>query len=200
MIDMNFKTKGEMRAYCRNVRKNIADRQTKDKLIFDNLFNLVSKFDDVNTYLCYCSTDDEVDTRKIISKFFELKKTVAVPYCVNGDGLMDFYIIDSFDDLSAGMYNILEPDIAKCKKLTNFDNSIIIVPGMCFDKSCNRLGYGKGYYDRFLQKSSLISIGLCYNNLIVENVIVDAYDKKVNYIVTEESIIINQGDKKNGQY
>ena len=64
---------------------------------------------------------------------------------------------------------------------------------LCFDKSGNRLGYGKGYYDRYLQNHSLISFGLCYNRLIIDYVVNDAYDKRVDFVVSEKRIITCNG-------
>ena len=68
-------------------------------------------------------------------------------------------------------------------------NALCGGPGLTFDKKGYRLGYGKGYYDRFLEKFTIKSAGLCYNELISESIPADEYDRPVNYIVTDLKII-----------
>ena len=145
--------------------------------------------------MCYLSLDDEVCTDGIVTALLNMGKKVGAPYCVDNDGNMDFYYITDFDDLRIQSFGVREPVLEKCEKIASFDNAVIILPGLCFDKNGNRLGYGKGYYDRFLQIHSLISVGLCYNSLIVKKVPTDMYDKKADIIVTENDIIKTNGGK-----
>ncbi len=109
---------------------------------------------------------------------------------------MDFYLINSLDDLKEGTFGVREPDTSKCKKLTDYSNSLIIVPGICFDESGCRIGYGKGYYDIFLKKYPFISVGLCYNSFVLEELPANEHDENVNIIVTDKRIIKIGG--KNG--
>ena len=115
--------------------------------------------------LCYVSTDDEIDTKSIIFDALMRGKKVFVPKCTEQKGVMRFYRINSFDDLKIGKYGILEPVD------TDFDNewrqskknALCIVPALCCDSSGNRLGYGGGYYDRFLSGFNGKKICLCYS-------------------------------------
>ena len=118
---------------------------------------------------------------------------------MDNNGNMDFYYITDFDDLKIQSFGVREPVIEKCKKVASFDNTIIILPGLCFDSNGNRLGYGKGYYDRFLQirNWNIHRPFLCYNSLIVKNVPTDIYDKKVDLIVSENGVV-NVNGGKNG--
>lgn len=195
--EVKFSTnKKELRRLIKSERQNIKNKAQKDLLIIQNLFRL-DEYKSAETVLCYMSLSDEVATDKIIVESIKNGKNVAVPYCVDSDGNMDFYYIKSFDDLKTGSFGVREPIIEKCKKVESFNGAVIILPGLCFDKNGNRLGYGKGYYDRFLQIHSLISVGLCYNSLIVENIPTDIYDKKADFIVCENGVLkINGG--KNG--
>lgn len=188
--------KKELRSLMKFRRKNITDKIQRDCSITQNLLAL-DKYKDAKTVLCYMSLDDEIGTDEIVSTSLKNGKRVAVPFCVDNDGNMDFYYINSLDDLSVQSFGVREPIIEKCEKVTAFENTIIILPGLCFDKTGNRLGYGKGYYDRFLQIHPLISVGLCYNSLIVKNVPTDEYDKKVDIIVFENGVI-NVNGGKNG--
>lgn len=188
--------KKELRSYIKIKRKSVENKAEKDSLVAQNLLSL-DEIKKADTVLCYISLDDEICTDEIVRVLLDLGKSVGAPYCVDNYGNMDFYYITDFDDLRIQSFGVREPVIKKCKKVTSFDNTIIILPGLCFDSNGNRLGYGKGYYDRFLQIHSLISVGLCYNSLIVKKVPTDMYDKKADIIVTENDIIrINGG--KNG--
>lgn len=189
--------KRELRKQIREQRKSIADKFARDSAISDILFKS-SLYLDADTILCYVSLSEEISTDKIIERAFEDGKNVAVPYCTDDAGHMDFYYIKSFDELKKGSFNVREPDINKCKRVEDFKNSIIIVPALCFDKKGYRLGYGKGYYDRFLQKYPFISIGLCYNSLIKKRIPTDEYDQSVDYIITESNIIDCTDGGENG--
>lgn len=188
--------KKELRSYIKIKRKSVENKAEKDSLVAQNLLSL-DEIKKADTVLCYISLDDEICTDEIVHVLLDSGKSVGAPYCVDNNGNMDFYYITDFEDLRIQSFGVREPVIEKCKKVTSFDNTIIILPGLCFDLNGNRLGYGKGYYDRFLQIHSLISVGLCYNSLIVKKVPTDMYDKKADIIVTENDVIrINGG--KNG--
>lgn len=169
--------KNDLRKIYKDIRKKIKDKNNQNEYIFNKLINL-KEVQESNTILIYVSFRDEVDTFNII-KYFIDKKLVAVPK-VNKD-TMDFYYINSLNDLSPGNYNILEPTTST--KVTNFNNSICIVPGLCFDKNNYRLGYGKGYYDKFLSNKNIYTIGLSYKETIIEKLPIDKYDIKLNKVI-----------------
>ena len=189
--------KNELRKSARKKRKAITDKEAVDTKIAENLFNL-DEYRKAKTLLIYVSLDEEIRTDEIINNALCSGKTVAVPCCKDEKGNMDFYIINSLDSLKIGSFNVREPDIKKCRKLSDYSNSIIIVPGMAFDKSGFRLGYGKGYYDRFLSNFNGFSIGLCYDELIFSQLPVDSFDKSVSLVITQNSLIKCNGGGRNG--
>ena len=189
--------KQELRKKSREIRWQISNKKECDYSICEKLCSL-ELYKKSEIVLIYVSLDDEVETDLIIKNALKDKKKVAVPFCTDNMGNMDFYLIDSLYDLKIGSFNVREPDINSCKKLCSFENSIIIVPALCFDKSGNRLGFGKGYYDRFLAKHSFISVGLCYDELLVEYVPTDEHDKQVDYIITQSTVIKCDNGGKNG--
>lgn len=149
-------------------------------------------FEMAETVFLYCDYNKEVKTKEIFKRAIECGKKVAYPKCelIDGKPSIDFYYINDFNQLSKGYKDILEPDIYNndIKKVKDF-TGIIIVPGVAFDKECNRLGYGKGYYDRFLaDKSSLKKIGLCYEGQLFNSVEVKETDVPVDMVITEKSI------------
>lgn len=180
--------KNLLRKQIKELRANITDKKNRDEVICQRFLSsdLFSKCD---TVLVYCALSNEINTDLIIRTALSENKRVAVPCCINMQGTMEFYYINSLDDLHLGSFNIPEPDINVSKIVDNFLNALIIVPGLCFDKKKYRLGYGRGYYDRYLQIHSLISVGLCYNSLVIENLPTNVFDKRVDYIITESQFL-----------
>lgn len=140
-----------------------ADNNTHNNTIYNKIIsnNLFKKSD---LLLCYVSTSIEVDTSAIINYCFKNNKKVALPK-VNGD-LLDFIIVESLNGLKSGYRGILEPENGEY--VTDFSNSVCIVPALCYDRAGYRIGYGKGFYDRFLSQYNGVSIGICYENFIRE--------------------------------
>ena len=110
--------------------------------------------------------------------------------CLDKKGLMEFRFIESISDLKCGMYEIREPDADRCEKADYDSNSLCFVPAICFDKKGYRLGYGKGYYDRFLEHFDGISVGVCFEGCVTEALPRGEHDKKVNYLITDDKIYV----------
>ncbi|HIZ56076.1 MAG TPA: 5-formyltetrahydrofolate cyclo-ligase [Firmicutes bacterium] len=161
-------------------------KQEKDRQIFERLCSLQC-YQQARTLLCFVSLPIEVDTYRIIRHAFEQGKQVAVPKCLKKNQ-MKFYLIHSFDDLEAGTFSVLEPKLDQCEELTDETNSLCIVPGLCFDLNGYRLGYGGGYYDRFLDRYPGITLGICYNACIKGALPHGRYDRTVDGVVTEKFV------------
>ena len=182
--------KKKMRAEAKESRLSMATftKGPFDKKICNKLLNLWA-VRETDTFLCYVSTDIEVDTKEFINALLSVGKRVAVPRCEGGPSEMNFYYINSLDELSSGSFGVLEPESDKEKMLTETENTICIVPAFMFDKSGYRLGYGKGYYDRYLSKYKGSTIGICYSQNIKEELFHGKYDRTVDMIVTEKGVI-----------
>ena len=185
----SYYDKNELRNKFKQKRKELSDN---DKSTLDNkiLNKLLSEkvFFDCETVLTYISTEIEVDTIEFIKHCLEIGKKVAVPKCINGTRQMDFYLINSLDDLEKATFSVLEPKANKCSKLTDYSNSICIIPGLVFDLKGYRLGYGKGYYDRFLSYYDGIKVGLCYSFCIISKLIKGKFDKSVDILITDKIV------------
>lgn len=139
------------------------EKRESDYVITQTVLNS-GFYADSQELLCYVSTDSEIDTKNIIAEALECGKSVFVPKCTEQKGVMRFYRIKSSDDLVSGKYGIMEPAD------TDDDNewksspkkALCIVPALCCDRSGNRLGYGGGYYDRFLREFGGMKVCLCY--------------------------------------
>ncbi len=173
----------EMRSSMSPVTKQALDRKIKNRLL--NLWALRG----VDTVLCYVSTPIEVDTRGLINALLKMGKRVAVPRCEGGQSEMNFYFIESLDDLSPGSFGVDEPDPQKSIMVGKTENTACIVPAFMFDKSGYRLGYGKGYYDRYLSEYKGVTIGVCYNANFVDELFHGKYDRTVDLVVTEKEIL-----------
>lgn len=182
--------KNSLREKFKKKRREMSPEEKKklDLTIAEKLFNLW-QYREENIILTYVSTDIEVDTIFIIKRSFEMGKTVAVPRCIDGTHNMDFYIIKSFDDLENGSFGVLEPKIDKCEKLTDFSKGLCIVPALVYDKRGYRLGYGKGYYDRFLSNFKGQTVGISYNFCLIDKLPNGKFDRRLDKVITQNTII-----------
>ena len=170
--------KEELRSKYLKIRKEINNKEENDNQVFQKVIE-TSEYRECALVLTYVSLHDEIDTLKLIKYSLDNGKKVAVPKCENG--IINFYYISSLEDLKKGSYGILEPignDI-----VYSFEKSICIIPGVCFDKMLNRIGYGGGYYDRFLSSYNGIKIGLTYKECIVDKIDLDEHDIKMDKII-----------------
>lgn len=134
----------------------------------------------------YCSTRGEVDTYGLMEHWFWDKDiTIATPRA-NGDD-MDFFKITSFKDLAMGSFGILEPQTEH--KIEPRDLDVIIIPIVAFDDYKHRIGYGKGYYDRYLKRTSARKIGIAFAFQEVDEISVDAFDVDCDIVITEITFI-----------
>jgi len=183
-IDLRIYKK-QLRSEIRAIRKGMNEplRAEKDRLIFQRLIRL-PQYQKAKTIITYISTALEVDTRKLMLKAWEDGKKVAVPRCIAGTRQMEMCYIDSMDDLETGSYNIPEPK-QSCTLCQNWKNSLCIVPAFCNDKQGYRLGYGGGYYDRFLSQYSGVTLGINYSECVRDSIHHGRYDIPLQMLLTE---------------
>lgn len=181
--------KSDLRTLFKKQRNNLTKEQIslKSQSISTMLFSL-SDYINANIVLIYVSCKNEVDTFRIIEKCFEDKKKVAVPKIIKNE--MYFFYIDNIGQLAPGYFGILEPTtMAKYmyNEVTRASSQLLLMPGLVFDIKKNRLGYGGGFYDRFLQKNNIDNkIALAYDfQVISKQLPCDDYDIKPDKIITE---------------
>ncbi len=182
--------KSELRNKYKTIRREMSEeiKKSRDNKIFSHLINLdVYKNSDI--VLTYVSTAIEVDTIEFIKYALNDNKTVAVPRCVDGTRDMIFYVIKSLEDLENGTFSVLEPLPEKCERLNEFDGAFCIVPALVYDRYGYRLGYGKGYYDRFLSAHlNMHRIGIGYCCCTATKLIHGRFDVPVEILVTEKYV------------
>lgn len=139
------------------------------------------RFVEAHTILLYYSLNDEVFTHEFVERWRK-EKTLLLPV-VKGEELELRYYTGK-EDLRIGAYNIEEP---VGKLFTDYSKiDVTIVPGVSFDKERNRLGRGKGYYDRLLPKLSSYNIGICYAFQVSDQIPCEPYDRKMDAVLTDE--------------
>lgn len=139
-------------------------------------------FKEARTVLAYWSMDDEVFTHDFVCKWAEMK-TILLP-CVRGEEL-DIRYFDGKENLCPGEgYAIPEPVGALFTDLKQID--LVLVPGVAFDREGNRLGRGKGYYDRILKQTPAYKIGLCFDFQLLDCVPTEEHDIKMDRVISNE--------------
>lgn len=170
----------KLRAEMKPSLKERMDAQMREKLLS------LRQYEKNDLLFTYVSKSIEVDTLSIIRQALADQKQVAVPRCVPGKIDMEFYLITGEGDLEPGAFGVLEPVPERCRLLKDYSHGLCIVPGLSFDAEGFRLGYGKGYYDRFLSQYGGFTVGLCYSSCTQWRLPHGRYDRPVNLLITDK--------------
>ncbi|WP_339231120.1 5-formyltetrahydrofolate cyclo-ligase [Oceanobacillus sp. FSL K6-2867] len=138
------------------------------------------------------SQDFEWATGPIIEAGWKQNKKIVVPKCIPNEKQLHFYAINSFEQLESVYFNLLEPIPETKRFVAKKDIDLLIVPGLLFDKHGYRIGFGGGYYDRFLVDFSQKTASLCSFKQLVDRVPREKYDLPVHNIITEKEVIHTQ--------
>jgi 5-formyltetrahydrofolate cyclo-ligase len=158
------------------------DRDRKSRKIREKLFR-AQVFQKAKVVMFYIAFDGEVRTEEMIEEAKKTGKIVAVPVCKKDRITLRPVILDDNAQLRKGPYGIYEPAIERFIRLKDLD--LVIVPGVAFDKKGNRLGRGKGYYDRFLKglAKDTVSLGLAFDFQILPSIPAAAHDVSVSKVI-----------------
>ena len=158
------------------------DRSIKSCLIKEKLFKQ-PVFRKAKRVMFYIAMKGEVETKEMIEAAKRLGKIIAVPVCVKNRASLRPALLDSHAHLKKGPYGVSEPVTSRFIALKDLD--LVITPGVAFDKKGNRLGRGKGYYDRFLSRipKDTPSIGLAYSLQILSAVPITSRDVSVKKVL-----------------
>lgn len=176
-------------------RMNPTKKAQHDAAILSRFLSL-REYENMRTVFTYVSKPIEVDTTALIRSVLSSGRKVAVPLCLPETCGMRFYEIHSLEELVNGAYGVLEPEPAESMPAAEVpENSVCIVPGFSFDSQGYRLGYGKGYYDRFLSEFKGLTVGLCYAGCVKLDLPHGYYDRPVDILITEKYIRRISGKK-----
>ena len=175
--------KNEMRRFFLNLRRELGREKIEEysDKIYENLIK-TDLYQNAETIFVYVSMDKEINTEKIIRKSLEDGKEIYVPFIEGKE--MKAKKLEKYEDLVEGKFKI---------KTTRSDISVenpdlTLVPGLTFDKNKNRIGYGGGYYDKFLAKTKTRSLGLFASPFESIEIPTEEYDIALDYILTEEGL------------
>lgn len=181
------------------IRKMLVEKRAKLSIeeqlkAGESIYNLVLmqfEFEKADKILLYSEVKGEAPVENIMLKSLSLGKKVYFPYCRNRE-CMDFYEIHSKDELYPSSFGLREPKPDNALKLKEQDiseNTLAIVPGVAFDKQLNRIGYGRGYYDRFFAEFKIPHrIGIAYEFQVLEEIKAKATDVAMTKIITDRNI------------
>lgn len=161
---------------------NITSKQIQDNL------RKVDFFRNAKSIGAYYSIGSEVKTQDILQEILKSGKEIALPKVVKKD--LVFKKINSFSDLEQGNFSVMEPK-DDCKDVKKIE--VIIVPAIALTRNGYRLGYGFGYYDRYLSGKKSKTIALSYSKQIIKSFSYSDHDVRIDCIVTEDEVIMSKG-------
>lgn len=182
--------KNELRKKLKKIRDDIPSdkRKIEEKIIAETLLNS-EIYKNSKSIFIYNSFRSEVDTSYIIEEALN-EKIVALPVTNINDHSMEAYEINKDSVFIQDSYGIQSPDKKTSKIINPKEIDLAIVPLLAFDAYGNRLGYGGGYYDRYLPRlrEDAICVGLAFSNQFIEEIPIEKYDKKLDYVITVKYI------------
>jgi len=169
----------------------IRERHKKSAAITERILSMPD-MDNWKTLFVYVNFRSEVETLQLIRRCLENGQCVAVPLVDSAQSTMiALQVIDLEQDLQPGYYGIPEPDPAKTTLVEGKEIDAVMLPGSVFDTAGGRLGYGGGYYDRFLVNDApqASRIGLAFELQVVPAVPLEPHDQRLDYLITEKRTI-----------
>jgi len=160
-------------------------------------FMALPEYAAAKTVMFYIDVRDEVRTQHALPAALATGKRIVVPFCVDGE--LELFHLESMDELSTGMYKILEPraDLrdVMTKRLKPEDLDLIMVPGVAFDRQGGRTGHGKGYYDKLLQhaRPDCPLVALAFECQMFPEIPVQSHDIYMDKVVTEDAVYTGRG-------
>jgi len=182
--------KNKIRQNCLEQRSQLEeeDYQSKSSRIIERLTKL-SEFKEAGVVHCYVSLNrrKEVNTHPLIKMLLKSNKKVAVPVTNFKKGTLTNLYLDRFEELKENKWGVPEPQ--KGKKAEKSDIDLVVVPMVAGDLKKNRIGYGKGFYDRFLRDIGCPSAGLVFELSIADEIPVEDFDIPLSKLITEKRVI-----------
>ena len=166
-----------------------AEKDRRDAAICRAALSLVS-FRHAEYVLLYAAMENEIDITPIAKEALARGKKIAFPRCDKESHTMRYHMVSSLSELAPDAYSILEPpaDAPVYDPDTAVGSAVCVVPGLVYDRAGYRLGYGKGFYDRYLSAFSGCTLGVVYSDYILPSVPRGRYDVSVNILLTEKGV------------
>lgn len=185
--------KNEIRAQYKAYRAALSreERAARDSSICSRFLSSIT-YRYAGVLLMYAPLDGEIDVMPIARQALADGKTVAFPRCSKTECTMEYHIVKSIDALTSGSYGILEPSadapIWHAEDSCAEAHPVCIVPGLVFDRAGYRVGYGKGYYDRYLGTFPGVRVGMVYADCVLAQIPRGRFDLSVDVLVTDKGV------------
>jgi 5-formyltetrahydrofolate cyclo-ligase len=180
-------SKAELRALALQRRDALPAevRGEYGRLILKRIFEM-EEFCLAQVVMGYCGFGSEIDTGSLLREVVAQGKRLLLPKVNRAAGALDVYEVGDLEkDLVAGVWGIPEPDPVRCEARSAGDLELVIVPGVAFDRSGGRIGYGKGYYDGLLARCRAVTVAAAFEVQVFERVPMEAHDVRIGRVVTE---------------
>lgn len=183
--------KDELRAQMRRMRRALSReaQQEAAEAVFARILALEA-YQKARTVMAYAAARGELPLDAVLRDALAAGKTLALPRC-EGEGVMCARRVTALDQLKTGAFGILEPDEA-CSIVGPEHMDLIFVPGTAFDTDGGRLGQGGGYYDRYLEKTRAVRVGVCHDFALLDAVPCEAHDARMEIVVTPNRTVIRE--------
>jgi len=189
---MEITTNKNKKNYLRQMLKQRAASLPKEycKAADEKIFRQVTglaEYRGAERIFCYVGTENEINTLPILEHVLDSGKRICVPKCLS-KGIMEAYEIKSLHELAPGAFGILEPD-GKTEPVDPAEIDLALIP--CLSCSCDgrRLGYGGGYYDRYLQRGEVKKLALCREEMLWDDIPIEEHDMLMDGVVTEDGVL-----------
>lgn len=181
--------KRDLRTTLIKRRNTLLKKEWKEKSrkIFEHVLNS-SEYQESGFIHCFISMNDrfEINTHLLIQKMLDEKKKVIVPVTDFTNNILTHSYLRSFDDLIVNKWGVLEPKEAEPVSISKIE--LVLLPLLGVDSKGNRLGYGKGFYDRFLSKISIPTFGLIFDDFIIDEIPTENFDIPVHGFISENGL------------
>lgn len=187
--------KNEIRRQFKDARDRMSSRQAAalSEVICGHIISSPA-FVRAERVFAYCPLGNEVDVRGVVREAWRRGKRVAFPKVFGNE--MSFFEAGDFRKLHPGAFGVMEPEETR---LADWETGLMLVPGVAFDRRGNRMGFGKGYYDRYLAKHpGCICLGIAYELQVADRIPTEETDMPLQGLVTEKGIL-NTGSRGNMQ-
>lgn len=186
MENQEMKDKAYLRKYIKDKKKSMSENEIDalSSKITKKLLSL-KEYKEAQRIYAYASYNQEVRTKEFIVQALKDNKSVLLPK-VYGD-IMKFHYISSYEELVSGAYGIPEPDN---DRIDEVNSGFMLLPGLCFDESHHRMGYGGGFYDKYLSEhTQFFKAAAAYDFQIMDSIPYEEYDIPVDTVVTPERVL-----------
>ncbi len=180
-------------------KRRMLDALERERLDRELCHRIISseKYKTATTVLAYYPIKNEPDILPVVRDALRQGKRVAFPVSDRNTFSLSFHTVSSLDEMSDGAYSIPEPSQASAPLGDkDWEDAICIVPALAYDRQGYRIGYGKGFYDRFLSQFSGVSVGIAYDGTLCDILPRESTDRRVDIIITEKEEIIVSEDAK----